>query len=186
MVTCLINDSTELILCCQWEQPCFVLHDASSGENTSRARSVLCLLTPRAGVWWLVLPWLRAGLGSACFPEVRSAAPAERFLAGLFSPGVRKLEKIQKRGGMDQAGIWTMSLCCHRLGAGTQPHTESIARGQYGWKRAAESPRLCWRLCRASQNEMLGTGPSELLPVSWRQTPTKGPLPGTACQHFIS
>lgn len=136
--------------------------------------------------WLCTLPWGEVGC--------EQPTPAEHFLVGLFPPAVRKQEQIQKSGGMYQAGIWTMSLCCHRLatdlqrqpGAGTQPHTQSIARSQYCWREMQKATRLCWRLSRASQNEMLGTGPCELLPLSWGWTPTKGLLPGTGCQHFIS
>ena len=137
------------------------------------------------------LPWL------CTFPRgevgCSQPTPAEHFLVALFPPGIRKLEQIQKRSGMDQAGIWTMSLCCHRLatdlqrqpGADTQPHAQSIVRGQYCWREMQKATRLCWRLSKASQNEMLGMGLSELLPLSRGWAPTQGPLPGTRCQRFI-
>lgn len=55
----------------------------------------------------------------------------EHFLIGLFPPGTRKTEQIQKRDGMDQAGVWLTSLHCYSLatawerqpGAYIQPHT---------------------------------------------------------------
>ena len=59
------------------------------------------------------LPWLcafpRGAVG--CWQPT----PAEHFLVGLFPPGNRRLEQIQKRGGMDRAGTRLLSLFCQGL-----------------------------------------------------------------------
>lgn len=55
------------------------------------------------------LPWLCTSIpGEVC-------CSLSIFLLGLFPPGVRKMEQMQKRSGMDQAGVWTISSSCHRL-----------------------------------------------------------------------
>lgn len=63
---------------------------------------------------------------------------------------------------------------------------QPTARGQYCWREMQKATRLSWRLCRVSQNKVLAMRPSELPPLSWGQALTRGPLPGTGCQHFIS
>lgn len=116
------------------------------------------------------LPWL------CMFPwgevDCLQPTPPEHFSVELFPPGIRKLAQIQT-GLQGQPG------------ADIQTHTLSVARGWYCERELQKVTRLCWKLSKARQNEMLGMGLSELLLLCWGWAPTQGPLPGTGCWHLL-